>query len=108
MHCQFGTCTAEPPNYGGSQIEPTIRDHGWVRAGSKACARHAGATAGVDARLMALARVVELVRHDRLKNDCPSGMRVRVPPRVSMPPVTSHPLKVVFAQGCARPAALRA
>src|ERR1700733_6833725 len=31
------------------------------------------------------ARVVELVRHGRLKSDCPSGMRVRVPPRVSVP-----------------------
>ena len=27
------------------------------------------------------ARVVELVRHGRLKSDCPCGMRVRLPPR---------------------------
>src|ERR1700760_2142368 len=29
-----------------------------------------------------LARVVELVRHGRLKSDCLYGVRVRVPPRV--------------------------
>ena len=46
-------------------------------------ARAVGLNAARGDTLSLLARVVELVRHGRLKSDCPSGMRVRVPPRVS-------------------------
>ena len=64
---------AQTAQYDGSQTEATIRDTAGVRAGSYGGVSRASSAGAVSAagRLMALARVVELVRHDRLKNDCP-------------------------------------